>query len=153
MRNVRSDLSGHLAGLAVSKDFDYSFGAVRRADGYVSFRLWAPGATQVELEREGTAPEAMEAVGDGFYELRRMCAPGSRYWYRTGAEQKVTDPASRLQDGDVHDASVVVGPCTYDWLNTQWRGRPWTETVLYEIHVGLAGGFRGVQEKLAVWLT
>src|SRR3546814_12964937 len=30
-----------------------------------------------------------------------------------------------------------------------WRGLPWSQTVLYEIHVGLAGGFRGVQERLA----
>ncbi|RTZ45852.1 malto-oligosyltrehalose trehalohydrolase [Candidimonas sp. SYP-B2681] len=133
----------------VSQEFNYSFGAVRQADGQVRFRLWAPGASQVELELEGTAPEAMDAVGNGFYELHRVCAPGSRYWYRTGPDQKIPDPASRLQDGDVHDASVVVGPCTYAWLNTEWRGRPWTETVLYEIHVGLTGGFRGVQEKLA----
>src|SRR5690606_20655834 len=28
------------------------------------------------------------------------------------------------------------------------RGRPWTETVLYELHVGLAGGFRGAQAML-----
>src|SRR3546814_4912242 len=61
----------------------------------------------------------------------------------------VPDPASRLQDGDIHDASIVTDVDVYPWRNENWRGLPWSQTVLYEIHVGLAGGFRGVQERLA----
>jgi maltooligosyltrehalose trehalohydrolase len=60
----------------------------------------------------------------------------------------VPDPASRLQAGDVHDPSVVVDPGAHAWQHTGWRGRPWTETVLYELHVGALGGYAGVQARL-----
>src|SRR5690348_2469365 len=36
----------------------------------------------------------------------------------------------------------------YAWRNAGWRGRPWHEAVLYELHPGLLGGFRGVAEHL-----
>jgi maltooligosyltrehalose trehalohydrolase len=36
----------------------------------------------------------------------------------------------------------------FAWQHPEWRGRPWTEVVLYEVHAGVAGGFRGVQEDL-----
>ena len=41
------------------------------------------------------------------------------------------------------------------WRTTGWRGRPWTEAVLYELHVGTfsdSGDFAGVQRKLD-WLA
>ena len=57
-------------------------------------------------------------------------------------------PASRAQADDVHDPSVVVDPRRYAWRNTAWRGRPWRETVLYELHAGILGGFRGVAREL-----
>ena len=60
----------------------------------------------------------------------------------------VPDPASRAQDGDVHGASIVVDPDAYAWRCAQWRGRPWHETVLYELHVGIAGGFAAATERL-----
>ena len=34
------------------------------------------------------------------------------------------------------------------WQQPNWRGRPWHETVLYELHVGLMGGFAGVARAL-----
>ncbi|PLC49264.1 malto-oligosyltrehalose trehalohydrolase [Pollutimonas subterranea] len=125
----------------------YSFGATLRDGGVVNFRFWAPKMASVELELENET-HAMSPVGDGFHEIETACAPGSRYRYRVGPELSVPDPASRLQDGDVHDASIVVDTQSYPWRHTAWRGRPWTETVLYELHVGLAGGFRGAQAML-----
>ena len=44
--------------------------------------------------------------------------------------------------------SLVVDPRAYRWRNTDWHGRPWEETVLYELHVGLLGGFAGVRQEL-----
>ena len=37
----------------------------------------------------------------------------------------------------MHGPSVVVDPHAYRWRNTAWRGRPWHETVLYELHAGI----------------
>jgi malto-oligosyltrehalose trehalohydrolase len=47
----------------------------------------------------------------------------------------------------VHGASVVCTD-TFAWRHPDWRGRPWTETVLYELHPGAAGGFRAIQNDL-----
>ena len=32
--------------------------------------------------------------------------------------------------------SEVINPRTYEWRNGSWRGRPWHEAVLYEMHIG-----------------
>jgi maltooligosyltrehalose trehalohydrolase len=48
----------------------------------------------------------------------------------------------------VHGTSIVIDPAAYAWRNTAWRGRPWHETVLYELHPGLLGGFKGIAEHL-----
>lgn len=126
-----------------------SFGALASQDGTTLFQLWAPDKEHVALELAGRAPMTMRACPGGFFKVRTDCAPGSRYRYRVAPDLTVPDPASRLQDGDVHDASIVVMPGIYPWAHPDWRGRPWTEAVLYEIHAGLAGGFRGIEKQLA----
>ena len=60
----------------------------------------------------------------------------------------VPDPASRAQSDDVHGPSIVVDPAAYAWRNEVWRGRPWDEAVLYELHAGILGGFAGVTREL-----
>jgi malto-oligosyltrehalose trehalohydrolase len=61
----------------------------------------------------------------------------------------VPDPASRAQSNDVHDPSIVIDARAYRWRHPEWCGRPWHETVLYELHAGLLGGFAGVQAELS----
>jgi maltooligosyltrehalose trehalohydrolase len=48
----------------------------------------------------------------------------------------VPDPASRFQPEDVFGPSQVVDTAAFHWYNDDWKGRPWLETVLYELHVG-----------------
>ena len=77
--------------------------------------------------------------------------PGSRYGYRIDGNLVVPDPASRFQPDDVHGLSLVIDPQSYEWSDTAWRGRPWEETVLYEVHVGTAtpeGTYAGLMSKL-----
>jgi maltooligosyltrehalose trehalohydrolase len=52
-----------------------------------------------------------------------------------------------LQDGGVHGWSVVVDPRAHEW-HLDWPGRPWHEAVIEEVHVGLAGGFMKLAERL-----
>ena len=112
------------------------------------FRLWAPSKTKVTLEVEGLPPIAMAAKEDGWFEAEAACGAGSRYRYRIADDLAVPDPASRLQNGDVHDASIVCDPNAYRWKHPDWMGRPWHETVLYELHAGALGGFHGVRRQL-----
>jgi len=138
-------------------------GAEPEADGRTRFRLWAPSAAGVELllwrgaVRDGRTPDGrqpMQPAGGGWFEARAACGAGTRYRYRVtpadpqAAPLAVPDPASRAQDGDVHDASVVVDPAAYAWRHAGWRGRPWHETVLLELHVGALGGYDGVRRRL-----
>jgi maltooligosyltrehalose trehalohydrolase len=127
---------------------DLPFGASLQPDGRTRFRLWAPAQDTVSVVFEDGLVAPMSRCGDGSFEAITGCGPGSRYRYRLVDGTLVPDPASRRQSNDVHDPSVVIDPRAYTWRNARWRGRPWRETVLYELHVGLLGGFRGVVKHL-----
>jgi malto-oligosyltrehalose trehalohydrolase len=124
------------------------FGATILDDGRVRFRLWAPGQTAVEAVLEGGGTTPMQRTADGWFEAIMRCDPGTRYRYRLADGSLVPDPASRAQADDIHGPSVVVDPGAYQWRNPGWTGRPWHETVLYEVHPGLLGGFSGVAREL-----
>jgi maltooligosyltrehalose trehalohydrolase len=117
-------------------------------NGRWRFALWAPDRDAVTLELPDGPGRPMEKQPDGWFMVEATAIPGTRYRFRLDADLAVPDPASRQQDGGVHGWSVLVdrpqSPST-------WRGRPWSETVILEIHVGLCGGFGGVIERLADW--
>ena len=116
------------------------------------FRLWAPAHTEIDLAIEGRAPLPMEDIGNGWRErVVRDADPGTLYRFRLPDGLLVPDPASRFQPQDVHGPSEVVDPTEYLWRDETWAGRPWHETVLYELHVGAftpEGTFRAAIAKL-----
>jgi maltooligosyltrehalose trehalohydrolase len=123
-----------------------NFGAHLLPGGQTRFRLWAPDVAEVSVEIDG-APTPMQRDDHGVFEATVPAAAGSKYRYRIAPDLAVPDPASRLQAGDVHDASVVTDPA-YPWQHRGWRGRPWAETVIYELHPGTSGGFSGIEQQL-----
>jgi len=133
---------------SMRSSFHPSFGAQLIAPDCTRFRFWAPSKREVALEVEGLGPVPMHSLADGWFEAEAACGAGSRYRYRVADDLAVPDPASRLQHGDVHDASVVCDPNAYRWKHEDWQGRPWHETVLYELHAGALGGFHGVRRQL-----
>lgn len=131
------------------------FGAECRQDGSVRFRLWAPQARTVELclGNETTSRSiTLDQREDGWFERTTHDAiPGSWYRFRIDGSQEVPDPASRFQPKDVHGPSEVIDPETFEWQDSAWRGRPWEEAVIYELHVGTftrAGSFFEVCQRL-----
>jgi maltooligosyltrehalose trehalohydrolase len=130
------------------------FGSEIREDGSVRFRLWAPKAQFVELcLGEGIGePLFLDRSEQGWFELVTGAATrGSRYRFRIDGTYYVPDPASRFQPCDVHGASQVIDPQEFDWNDDEWRGRPWEEAVIYELHVGAfteEGSFRAIEQKL-----
>jgi malto-oligosyltrehalose trehalohydrolase len=124
------------------------FGAALLGDGRTRFRIWAPQEKEVAVAVEGGVVQPMVDRADGWFELETRCPAGTRYRYRLGSGQDVPDPASRAQESDVHGPSLVIDPSVYRWRHADWQGRPWAETVLYELHAGLYGGFTGVQDEL-----
>lgn len=127
----------------------YASGATPLESGVTRFRLWAPSAPAgLALEVEGHPPIALRPDPDGYVQADVDCPIGARYHYRLDANTVAPDPASRLQHGDVHGDSVVVAPDSYPWRYATWRGRPWEESVLYETHAGLEGGYAGLLARL-----
>lgn len=132
---------------------DMPFGACPTADGGARMRLWAPDAQRVELVLPGLgASHPMQALDGGWFEHRlARAATGLRYAYRIDGGLTVPDPASRHNPDDVHGPSALVDPGAYDWPDAGWRGRPWHEAVIYELHLGCftpEGSFRAAIERL-----
>ncbi len=98
------------------------------------------------LRRGSIRIENLKSTGDGWWSLTLPVPAGTRYRFRVG-DMTVPDPASRAQAGGVHGWSIVVDQ-VHDWQARDWRGRPWHEMVILECHVGVLGGFAGVQKLL-----
>jgi maltooligosyltrehalose trehalohydrolase len=131
------------------------FGTQVLEDGRVSFRLWAPGSDKVTLCIEPGASELlipMASQPDGWFEVTTDAAdPGSRYLFKVSDDMRVPDPASRFNPQDVHGPSEVIAPQSFPWVDTHWKGRPWEEAVVYELHVGTftpEGTFKALKERL-----
>jgi len=126
------------------------FGAQVLPGGGVRFRLWAPSANTVDLvlNREFLS---LTKDKDGFFEKTVLSAKaGDLYRYRIDGKLLVPDPASRFQPQDVDGPSEVIDASSFSWSGS-WKGRPWNEAVIYELHVGsfsASGTYKGVEEKL-----
>ncbi|CAN7276300.1 malto-oligosyltrehalose trehalohydrolase [Rhizobium sp. LjRoot254] len=129
----------------------YSFGPVL-GDHSTTFRLWAPKQGRIDVLIEGRSPEPMRRDENGWHILDLADAGAStRYNFVLEDGTEVPDPASRYQPNDVHGPSEVIDPLAYQWKCPDWAGRPWAETVIYELHIGTfteVGTFRAAIEKL-----
>lgn len=128
------------------------FGAEIRADG-VRFQVWAPQHEHMRVRLVGEDdPLPMQRGSAGWHTLLTARAgTGSRYQFLLPDGMTVPDPASRYQPEDVHGPSEVMDPGAYAWRHPDWRGRPWHEAILYELHVGCftaQGTFRAAAERL-----
>ncbi len=124
------------------------FGATVRPDGTAQFRIWAPSVVGMSVQIESGLSLPMREEAGGWHVAEIACPVGTRYKYRLPDGTLVPDPASRRQHGDVHGWSVVFDPAAHEWHFDDWLGRPWHEAVIYELHVGLLGGFAGVAARL-----
>lgn len=126
-----------------------NFGAIFTVSGTI-FKLWAPGAQRVDVVLDRAYP--LTRGDDGWFSAEISGAKaGALYKFRIDDKADVPDPASAFQPQDVNGASEVIDHGAYQWRATDWRGRPWEETVLVEIHVGTftpGGTYRSMIERL-----
>ncbi len=129
---------------------DNAWGPVLTESG-TRFRLWAPSQNAVKLRLSGD--HAMTRSGDGWFDIEIDHQPfGVAYGFVLDDGQVVPDPASHAQQTDVSGLSILTDPKAYDWQHSDWRGRPWHETIVYELHVGAftpEGTFQAATAKLA----
>jgi malto-oligosyltrehalose trehalohydrolase len=110
------------------------FGPRALPNGGYQFRLWAPAAKSVEVLTPHLT--TLERTHDGwFVGTDAQARTGTRYKFRIDDDFEVPDPASAYQPDDVFGASEIVAH-SYEWKSTAWRGRPWHEAVMLELHVG-----------------
>ena len=111
------------------------FGA-ELTDNGARFRLWAPRVEEVILSLDHGRELPMEREEGGWFHLEvPKVKAGTCYRYLIDGV-RVPDPVSRFQPRGVHLDSEVIDPEAYDWGDTGWKGRPWEEIVLYELHIG-----------------
>jgi maltooligosyltrehalose trehalohydrolase len=136
---------------ALQRAQEMKFGTELTATG-VRFRLWAPECDTLALRLEDQPDRPMQALPRGWFELEVIGAePGMRYSFVLPDGTPVPDPASRFQPEDVHGPSEIIDPRAFGWTDIGWRGRPWEQAVIYELHIGTftpEGTFRAAVDKL-----
>ena len=93
----------------------------------------------------------MTALSDGWYERVVAWKRELGYRFRIDGGLEVPDPASRFNPDDTRGYCSVIDAKNFDWDDDGWRGRPWHEAVIYELHVGAfspSGTFAGLAAKL-----
>ena len=134
------------------RQYRMPFGAEWQAEGQVRFRLWAPSQESIGIEIDGRPPQPLARLGDGWHGCVSDAArPGSQYRFVLPDGLRVPDPAARFQPGEVHGPSEVIDPAAHAWRDAAWRGRPWEEAVIYELHIGAftpEGTFRAAIARL-----
>ena len=113
------------------------FGAEAR-DGGTRFKIWAPKCKSLKLRIKGRRSLIeLEAAGEGWHRIEvDGVKAGALYKYVLPDGSEIPDPASRYQPDDVHGFSEVVDSRAYQWTDVAWRGRPWEEAIIYELHIG-----------------
>lgn len=130
-------------------------GTQLNADQSCLFRLWAPEKSEVSLHFVSPAESRhfMTRVGEGYFETTVPdCPAGACYYYIVDNGDDLPDPASAYQPEGVHGPSAVVDHQRYRWSDDGWEPPPFSELVLYELHVGTfteAGTFEAIIPRLA----
>ena len=112
----------------------FRFGPELTADG-TTFRLWAPAAKSVELMVDRPLPMRRRSRTAG---TRSRSRAPRRHALQIPHRRRARGARSGLafQPDDVGGPSEVVDHGAYPWRARDWRGRPWEEAVILELHVG-----------------
>lgn len=134
---------------------ELALGAIPSARDRTRFLVWAPRAREVSvrLERRPSRLIPLTPCPEGYFSGEvEDCRPGERYRYVLDGKQALADPASRRQPLGVAGPSEVVSNRPVPVPERWGAGRPLSEYVFYELHVGCfstPGTFAGVLPRLA----
>lgn len=101
--------------------------------------VWAPIENDVSLKIVSPSERIVPMLRDryGYWKVaQENVEPGMEYFFLLGAELERPDPASRFQPSGVHGPSAVVDHSSYVWGDSDWRGIPLSEMIIYELHSG-----------------
>ncbi len=116
-------------------------GATPHAGG-VAFRVWAPNATRVSVIGtfndwdSGKHPMQSEGNGEWYVDVAKAKV-GDQYKFLLTTPQgelKRIDPYAREVTSSVGNA--IVHDTKFDWQGDKFHIAPWSELVIYELHIG-----------------
>ncbi|MDX6285337.1 MAG: maltooligosyltrehalose trehalohydrolase [Frankiales bacterium] len=117
----------------------------------VSFRVWAPTASTVEVETVGQRHPLVRQETGWWSTAVPAARPDNDYAFVVDGGAPRPDPRSAWQPHGVNGPSRVVDHNAFTWSDEGWRGRPLAGSVVYELHVGTFspdGTFDGVVDRL-----
>jgi maltooligosyltrehalose trehalohydrolase len=120
-------------------------GATCHRDGTASFRVWAPRASEVDVQIGGERHELRRGE-EGLFEGDLRAGAGDDYLYVLDGGRALPDPCSRFQPRGVEGPSRIV-----EVADTPRLGASLEDLVIYELHVGTfseEGTFDGVVPHL-----
>ena len=115
-----------------------------------TFRVWAPGATQVDVEIDAQR-HPMTSRESGWWSASVAANPGATYGFALDGGEVLPDPRSAWQPDGVHGLSRLVDHLRFTWHANGWRGRQLLGRLVYELHIGTftaAGTFEAAIDRL-----
>jgi maltooligosyltrehalose trehalohydrolase len=122
-------------------------------DGNQEFKVWAPLKEKMFLHVVQPFDKKIEMQKDdgGYFHATVETDDLCRYFLVPEGKQEFPDPASQFQPEGVHGPSEVVDHSAYKWNDSNWKGIPFGELILYELHIGTftqEGTFEAIIGKL-----
>jgi maltooligosyltrehalose trehalohydrolase len=114
-------------------------GANYTGDNKCVFSVWDPLKKSMVLHLLDPSERKLEMKKseEGYFKLELdNVPPGSRYFFMPDKEKDYPDPVSHFQPEGVHGPSAVIDHDNYIWQDEQWRGLPFQDLILYELHIG-----------------
>jgi len=100
------------------------------------FSVWAPAASQVEVEVAGRGYPMESGDRPGWWRAEADGPPGTDYAFRLDGGEPLADPRSPRQPAGPAGPSRTYGHDSFEWTDARWRGAPLPGAVIYELHVG-----------------
>jgi maltooligosyltrehalose trehalohydrolase len=102
------------------------------------FSVWAPLKENMILHLfEPNRKISMLKDPHGYFNVSVAdVRPGAHYCFMPDGGKDLPDPSSNFQPLTVHGPSAVVDHNDFKWTDSAWRGIPFSQLVIYELHVG-----------------
>ncbi len=114
-------------------------GAQYLQNNTTQFTVWAPEKETMQLHIVHPTAQKLQMQKDkeGYFTITaENVQPGSRYFFMPDGKKDYPDPTSNYQPEDVFGPSEVIDHNAYEWHDANWRGLPFNDLILYELHVG-----------------
>jgi maltooligosyltrehalose trehalohydrolase len=114
-------------------------GAQYLQNNKTQFTVWAPEKETMQLHIVHPTEQKLQLQKDkeGYFSITvENIQPGSRYFFMPDGKKDYPDPTSNYQPEDVFGPSEVIDHNAYEWHDGKWRGLPFNDLILYELHVG-----------------